>query len=275
MSKEVVKYYENYREEDRITTNNARRIEYLTTITFFDKMLNGNLNILDCAAGTGAYAFYLADKGHKVTATDITPRHISYIQEKLLEKPYSMNTDVLDATDMSCFSDESFDVVLNMGPFYHLIDEESRIRCFEETLRVLKKGGLLVTAYIPKFYVNQMIAMSEDKYLDKQLLEQIRKTGILRHDDPKCFWTDTYYSSFDEMQNLYKRYNLEIVEHFAQDGLAPLFAKTVDKWNTEQFKIWMEYYLSVCTEKSIIGMSNHVIIAGRRRKATSGISGSV
>ena len=27
MSNEVVNYYENYREEDRITTNNARRIE--------------------------------------------------------------------------------------------------------------------------------------------------------------------------------------------------------------------------------------------------------
>lgn len=53
------------------------------------------------------------------------------------------------------------------------------------------------------------------------------------------------------------------------------FAKTVDKWNTEQFKIWMEYHLSVCTEKFIIGMSNHVIIVGRRRAASSGIAGSV
>lgn len=28
-----------------------------------------------------------------------------------------MNTAVLDATDMSCFADDTFDVVLNMGPF--------------------------------------------------------------------------------------------------------------------------------------------------------------
>ena len=33
---EVVKYYENYREENRITTNNARKIEFLTTIRKFD-----------------------------------------------------------------------------------------------------------------------------------------------------------------------------------------------------------------------------------------------
>lgn len=37
-----------------------------------------------------------------------------------------METAVLDATDMSMFADESFDVVLNMGPFYHLTSENMR-----------------------------------------------------------------------------------------------------------------------------------------------------
>lgn len=201
MSNEVVNHYENYSEEDRITTNNARRIEFLTTIRKLDELFKGTMNILDCAAGTGAYAFYLADKGHAVTATDI-----------------------------SCFKDESFDVVLNMGPFYHLTDEDARSKCLSESIRVLKKGGLLITAYIPRLYLNQMIAMSDDKYLDKDLLCQIKNTGVLLHDAPKCFWTDAYYSTYDEMQKLYADNGLECVDNFAQDGLAPLFGNTVDKW---------------------------------------------
>ena len=32
MNREVVDFYENYREEERITTNYARRIEFLTTV---------------------------------------------------------------------------------------------------------------------------------------------------------------------------------------------------------------------------------------------------
>ena len=71
LDNEVVKYYENYREEDRITTNNARKIEFLTTIRKFDEVFKEKYEILDCAAGTGAYAFYLADKGHKLTATEL------------------------------------------------------------------------------------------------------------------------------------------------------------------------------------------------------------
>lgn len=265
MSNEVVNYYENYREEDRITTNNARRIEFLTTIHKLDELLKGSLSILDCAAGTGAYAFYLADKGHKVTATDITPRHIKMIEEFLKDKAYSMDIKVLDATDMGCFEDECFDVVLNMGPFYHLTDDVSRIKCLRESIRVLKKGGYLITAYIPRLYLNQMIVMSDDKYLDAELLNQIRETGVLLHDDPKCFWTDTYYSTYDEMQKLYEDNGIECIDHFAQDGLAPLFHNTVDQWTDEQFGTWLEYHLSVCSEKSIIDMSNHVIIVGRKK----------
>ncbi len=42
--------YENYREEDRITTNNARGIEFLMTCKYFDELLQNSHKILDCAA---------------------------------------------------------------------------------------------------------------------------------------------------------------------------------------------------------------------------------
>ena len=72
----VVGSYENYKEENRLTTNNARKIEFVTTTRVLDEIIHDKSKILDCAAGTGIYSFWLADKGHEVTATDITPRHI-------------------------------------------------------------------------------------------------------------------------------------------------------------------------------------------------------
>ena len=247
-----------------MTTNNARRIEFVTTTRVLDEIIGTNSKILDCAAGTGIYAFWFADKGHDVTATDITPRHIDIINRTLTNKNYHMNTSVLDATDMSCFADDSFDIVLNMGPFYHLITEEQREKCMKECLRVLRKGGLLVIAYIPRYYVFQYIATSNEKYLDEHLAKQLIETGVLKHDDEKCFWTDTYYSSKDEMESIYRRYGLKIVDHFAQDGLAPLLSQKVDKWDENQFKTWCDYHYSVCREQSVLGASNHVIIIGRK-----------
>lgn len=264
MKNYVVESYENYREEDRLTTNNARRIEFLTTTRILDELLGDKKQILDCSAGTGIYSFYFADKGHIVTATDITPRHIDIIRNTLSTKDYEMKTSVLDATDMSIFNDESFDVVLNMGPFYHLTDKSDREKCFAESLRVLRKGGLLITAYIPRYYIFQYTAMQNEKYLDSEFAKQIIKTGVLNHDDDKCFWTDTYYSTAEEMEQLYRHFGVTVVDHFAQDGLTPQFCGIVDKWNDEQFKIWCDYHYSVCREKSTLGASNHVVIVGRK-----------
>lgn len=264
MKNHIVDNYENYKEENRLTTNNARKIEFLTTVRIMDKLFKPESQILDCAAGTGIYAFYLADKGHHVTATDITPRHIEIINKEKQNKDYQMNTAVLDATDMSMFEDESFDIVLNMGPFYHLIDEEQRTRCLAECLRVLRKGGLLLTAYIPRYFIFQYVSMSDSKYLDEKLAEQLISTGVLRHNDEKCFWTDTYYAAKQEMEELYLKSNVTIVDHFAQDGLAPSFSDIVDKWSDQQFQTWCDYHYSVCREESILGASNHVIIVGRK-----------
>lgn len=264
MKNYVVESYEKYREENRLSTNNARRIEFLTTVRILDELLTDKKNILDCAAGTGIYSFYFADRGHTVTATDITPRHIDYIRQALNGKPYSMKTAVLDAADMGMFADESFDVVLNMGPFYHLTEESDRERCLRESLRVLKKGGLLVTAYIPRYHVFQHVALQDKTYLDHGLARQLTQTGVLRHDDEKCFWTDTYYATCEEMEAMYRQNGLDIVDHFAQDGITPFFSKTVDQWSDEEFQIWCDYHYSICREPSLLGASNHVVIIGRK-----------
>lgn len=265
MKNYVVENYEGYREEDRLTTNNARRIEFITTSRIINEHIGKEMKILDCAAGTGIYAFDLADNGHSVTATDITPRHIEIIKSNIEDKGYRMETAVLDATDMSIFADESFDAVLNMGPFYHLLTQEQREKCMSECLRVLKKDGLIFTAYIPRYYVFQFASLNDTKYLDLRLAKQIIDTGVLRHDDEKCFWTDTYYSSAEEMENMYRQYGVDIVDHFAQDGLTPLFSEKVDRWTGEEFDTWCEYHYSVCRERSTLGASNHVVIAGRKQ----------
>jgi ubiquinone/menaquinone biosynthesis C-methylase UbiE len=262
--KAVIECYENYREEYRLTTNQARKIEFITTVRVLQDIMPPSGKVLDCAAGTGVYAFHLADKGYEVTATDITPRHVDIMNEICKEKGYSVKTAVVDASDLSMFDDESYDVVLNMGPYYHLTGENDRKRNLSECKRVLKKNGILITAYIPRYYVYQLIAMSDPKFLVAGFEEQIRKTGVLHNDDELCFWTDTYYSTAEEMEQIYEENDLSIIDHFAQDGMAPMFADKVDTWPKEKFELWCEHHYQTCRQKSLLGMSNHVLIAGKK-----------
>lgn len=57
----VVESYENYQEENRLTTNNARRIEFITTTRVLEEIIGAKSKILDCAAGTGIYALLIKD----------------------------------------------------------------------------------------------------------------------------------------------------------------------------------------------------------------------
>ena len=184
----VIESYENYREEERLTTDRGRRVEFLTTMRILREWIEQKkLCILDVAAGTGVYAFPLSKEGHEVTATDITPRHVQIMNQIIKEKGYPIKTAVMDACNLDGIPDESYDIVLNMGPFYHLTDFDAREKCLAECLRVLKKDGLLVTAYIPRFSVFAYVALQNPNYLNEVLSKQIISTGTLHSDDDYCF----------------------------------------------------------------------------------------
>ena len=51
--KYFVDSYENYKEENCLTTNNARKIEFVTTTRVLDEIIHDKSKILDYAAGTG------------------------------------------------------------------------------------------------------------------------------------------------------------------------------------------------------------------------------
>ena len=63
MKNYVVESYENYREEERLSTNNARRIEFLTTVRALDELMTDKKKILDCAAVREYMLFILQIRG--------------------------------------------------------------------------------------------------------------------------------------------------------------------------------------------------------------------
>lgn len=260
----VVNSYENYDEENRLTTDNARKVEFITTIKVLQEQLPKRAKILDCAAGTGIYAFFLAEQGHDVTALDITPRHVELIKEELKNKPYAIDVALNDARYLSQFENDSFDVVLCMGPLYHLTDENDRQQCLKECLRVLKSGGLLVSAYINRLFVINLVAANDFKYLQEEFIEKLIATGTLESNDPLCFWTDTYFDKPEIIEATYRNLNIHIIDHVATDGMSIFLNEKINKMNQDEFEIWCNCHYATCREKSIMGISNHGLIVGKK-----------
>lgn len=249
----IIDYYENYDEDMRLIKDNAHKIEYITTLYFLDKLINKDSRILDVGAGTGRYALHFANKGCKVTALDITPKHVDIIKEKSRNKGMNMDIRLGDVLDLHGIEEDTYDIVLCLGPIYHLIKEEDRKKGIEEALRVLKKDGILVIAYISRYatFVNY-INRKKDNICEEGLYN-IAKTGLEFGDERDCF----YYSTYQEMEKLMTSFRTKKINHISTDGIGGTLRDWINEFSDAQFQKWMEYHLMTCQDESLIGYSQH------------------
>jgi ubiquinone/menaquinone biosynthesis C-methylase UbiE len=108
---------------------------------------DGQKKVLDVGGGTGVYAAWLAELGHEVHLVDITPAHIAFARTK---RKQIRSAEIGDARTLS-WPDGSVDLVLLLGPLYHLPEARDRNRALAEARRILRPGGVAFVAAICRF----------------------------------------------------------------------------------------------------------------------------
>jgi len=240
-------FYENEGEEDlRLSNGGVHYLEYLTAVKYLDKYLKPGSRVIDSCAGSGVYAFYLADKGHAVTAGDIVMHNVKTMQKKQDKNPVLNEIYCGDALRLGRFPDQSFDAVLLMGALYHLADAGDRKLAVNESRRVLKKDGVFVCTYMNRHAVIMNNASGSLDNIDEILtfLGDGRE-GIF------------YASTPGEMSGLMRECGLNQLCHVALDGISCLMyqtAKLIDETGLER---WMRYHFAACEEPGLLGASYH------------------
>lgn len=116
----ITRYYTaNYCEESRLTKDQAHRPELILTFETIRKYLKSGMKILEVGAGTGAYSIQLAKEGYDVTAVELVKHNLDLLKSKI--KPKMKITPILGtATNLKMLAGGEFDIVLSLGPMYHL-----------------------------------------------------------------------------------------------------------------------------------------------------------
>lgn len=263
----VKKFYNDYDESSRLTTDNARRLEFITTTHVLDKYITNDDAILDLGAGAGIYSFHYADKGHSVISTDYTPKHVELIQNKIECHGYdSMTAEIVDATDLSRYISKSFDVVLCLGPMYHLTDQSAQMKCIEESLRVLKPDGILAISYINRHFMFPYLAKGSSQFLSQHWMTKIIEEGRISSNDNDCFWTDAYFHTPSEIEGLFLKHSVTKLGNVATDGIGIFMKEQINQLTEDDFNTWIQYHLKTCNEPSILGMSNHGMYVCRKNQ---------
>jgi ubiquinone/menaquinone biosynthesis C-methylase UbiE len=152
MHDEVEEFYDSnpQREWDRLCGDYYHSLEFWTTLHLFRKFLPPPpARILDCGGGPGRYSIAFTKLGYRVTLLDLS-RNLLETARHRADKAGIVLEDYLQAsaTEIPAAND-FYDGVLLAGPLYHLIANEDRAKAMQESLRVLKSGGVVAAAIIP------------------------------------------------------------------------------------------------------------------------------
>jgi SAM-dependent methyltransferase len=185
-------YYERGEEAERLCGGfPSGRLELARTQELIGRFLpSGSLEVLDVGGGPGVYAAWLAGLGHQVRLVDPVPLHV----DQATAADARITTELGDARALAQ-ADASVDVVLLLGPLYHLLDPGDRALALREASRVLRPGGWLFAAAISRYAALFDLLIRADVLHEPGILPTMREvltTGAFRS-GPDGPFTTAYF----------------------------------------------------------------------------------
>ena len=247
-------FYGNYDEDNRLASRHGM-VEFLTTMRYIDKYLRPGMKILEIGAATGRYSHALAQKGYQVDALELVEHNIE-IFKKNTKQGEDISIIQGNATDLSAFADNTYDITLVLGPMYHLFTQEDKLQALSEAIRVTKKGGIIFAVYCMG---------------DASIVLYGFGRGQIRNIMDKCMLDPVTFETFSQPWDLFELHRKENIDalrshfdvtqlHFlATDGYANHMRQTLAEMDEETFAIYLRYHFATCERIDLVGYSNHTL----------------
>lgn len=183
LDQRVLRRYEVFDEDGRLWLKGRGDLIRLRTWDLFSRLLPPTGRVLDVGGGTGTHAAHLASVGYDVVLIDPVPSQVVRAAVRSnCQQHASFHTAVGDARRLP-FASGSADVVLLMGPLYHLVEREQRLAALTEALRVLRPGGRLLTETITRhsYLTSAAVHCQLDQPGIWKMFERNIETGLSRN----------------------------------------------------------------------------------------------
>ncbi len=199
----IAEFYARAPEESRLEQG-AFLLEALRTREVIERHARRPpATVLDVGGAAGAYALWLVDAGYTVHLIDAVPRLVAEAQRRSAARSRPLaSCRVGDARALD-FPDRSADIVLLLGPLYHLAEAADRARALSEARRVLKPGGQLFAAAISR-WASALDGLSRDLFQDPRFVAIVQhdvREGQHRNPTERLdYFTTAYFHRPDELR---------------------------------------------------------------------------
>lgn len=134
----------------RLASPLRKKLEFETICRAVESRINSQSVIIDIGCGPGRYAEYFLNQEHFVGCVDLSAKSLKMFSDRI----QSVHTENLLFNTVSCatslewITDHSADIILLMGPMYHLTGNHARMKVLQHCHRILKPNGFLVVMYM-------------------------------------------------------------------------------------------------------------------------------
>jgi ubiquinone/menaquinone biosynthesis C-methylase UbiE len=259
----IREYYERGEEFDRLAGEfPSGPLELARTQELILRQLpTGPLDILDVGGGPGVYAEWLTTLGHRVHLIDPISLHVDQALARCPDlTAREGDARALDQPDRSC------DVVLLLGPLYHLIHADDRLQALREAHRVLRDGGLLFAAGISRYAALLDLLVRLDRLHEPDVAERVREavaTGIF-HGNVSGLFTTAYFHMPDELLGEVSLAEFHDAQIFNVEGPGFLIADFTERWSDPARRDSILWAARVTEREPVMmGASSHLLVVAR------------
>lgn len=248
---------EDCAEELRLSRGETRHSNNATSLAEVAPTLHNQnatslpLKIADIGAGTGRYSIALAQKGYDVTAVELVKRNL----EVLRSKHQNVKTWQGDARNLHFLPDNTFDITLLFGPLYHLHGTEEKLKAIKEAMRITKKGGKILIAYVMNEY-----SVISYCFKTHHWQEVAQKNGLTADFHTISVPDELYdYVRLSDINDLNQLAGLKRQKIIAPDGPADYMRRELNEMSDAEFQAFIDFQKANCDRPELLGASSHIV----------------
>ena len=224
--------------------------------------------VLDVGGAAGAYALWLAGLGYSVHLHDPVPRLVAEARRRSAAADRALaSCQVGDARRLEVAGDTA-DIVLLLGPLYHLTDAGDRALALHEAARVLKPGGWLFAAAISR-WASALDGLARDLFQDPrfaQIVERDVFDGQHRNPTDRLdYFTTAYFHRPEELAHEVLGAGLILQGVYGLEGPAWILPDVSERMaDPDRRAALLRVARLLETETSVVGTSAHLLAVSRQ-----------
>ena len=269
----IVTYYERGDEIGRLSSSGGQLEETRTRELISRHLPATPAVVYDVGGGPGSYACWLARGGYEVHLVDPVPLHVEQASAASQAQPDHPIAELCvgDALHLDR-GDNSVDVVLMLGPLYHLTERNERIAALRESYRILRKNGIVFAVAISR-YASTLRGMV-DGIIDPEYIKIVdRDLRDGQHRNPKehpAYFTTAFLHRTEELKSEIEAVGFDLEGLFGVQGPAWMLQNLEEQWADPNCRErLLNITRSLESEPSIIGVSTHIMAIARKTEDTA------